>query len=32
MTVAGVTSVVLVVIALALAVYLLIALVDPERF
>ncbi|KOS58136.1 MULTISPECIES: K(+)-transporting ATPase subunit F [Rhodococcus] len=32
MTWAGVTSVALVVIAVALVVYLLIALLDPERF
>lgn len=32
MTATGVTSVVLVVIAVALVVYLLVALLDPERF
>jgi len=32
MTVAGVTSVALVIIAVALVVYLLVALLDPERF
>ncbi|MGC0364665.1 K+-transporting ATPase KdpF subunit [Rhodococcus sp. 27YEA15] len=32
MTVAGVVSVLLIVIAAALIIYLLVALVDPERF
>ncbi|KJF21864.1 K(+)-transporting ATPase subunit F [Rhodococcus sp. ACPA4] len=32
MTVAGVVSVVLIAVAAALVVYLLVALVDPERF
>lgn len=32
MTVAGVASVALVIIAVALVVYLLVALLDPERF